>query len=113
MDQSNKYWVNARWTLGTKKKIFIVFLLGRDTRGPISYAEGEIDPALEQRKADATENQVLVYMSVFIWAILCIFSVTFVMAYILKSVVGIDILSGSSPFPAFLHWIGFCSAVCH
>ena len=112
MDQSNKYWVNARWTLGTKKKIFIVFLLGRDTRGPISYAEGEIDPALEQRKAEATENDVLLYTVTFFWALFSLAAVTFIALYILKSVVGIDLFDGS-PFPAFLRWIGLCTAICH
>ena len=113
MDQSNKYWINARWTLGFRKKIFFVFLLGKDTRGSIQYDESVIDSQHEQRKEVATKNQVLVYMGVALWAVLCIFCVSFVTAYILKSVMGIDIFSGGSPFPQFLREVGFCSAVCH
>lgn len=113
MDQSNKYWINARWTLGFRKKIFIVFLLGKDTRGSIQYDDSVIDSQHEQRKKEASEKQVLVYLGVALWVVLCVFCVSFVTTYILKSVMGIDIFSGGSPFPAFLRSIGFCSAVCH
>jgi hypothetical protein len=113
MAQSDKYWINARWTLGFRKKIFIVFLLGKDTRGPLQYDDSVIDSQHEQRQAPATRNQVLVYMGVFMWVLLCVFCIMFVLTYILKSAMGIDIFSTSSPFPAFLKEIGFCSAVCH
>jgi hypothetical protein len=107
MAQSGKYWINARWTLGTEKKIFIVFLLGRDTRGPASPLESEIDPNLEQRKAPATSDQVMVYTGMFFWALFSVAAMTFTFLYLLKSGLGINLFEGS-PFPSFLKSIGIC-----
>jgi hypothetical protein len=112
VEKANKYWINARWTLGSRRKFFIVFLLGRDTRDHSSPLEGEIDPNLEQRQPTATPEQVLIYSGIFFWALfsICVVSLTFV--YILKSGLGINFFEGS-PFPSLLRAIGFCSAVCH
>jgi hypothetical protein len=107
----NKYWINARWTLGLKNKIFIVFLIGRDQR--VQNPSVEIDPKSEQRKAPAAPELVLFYTGLFFWTLLSVFCVSFVFMYLLKSALGINLVSGSSPFPNFLKMIGLCHAICH
>ena len=107
----DRYWINARWTLGSKNKIFIVFLLGRDQR--VQSPEGEIVPNAKERQSPPLPDVVLFYTGLFFWTLFSLFCVSFVALYVFKMLLGINLVSGSSPFPHFLKMIGLCHAICH
>ena len=105
-ERTNKYWINARWTLGFSRKVFFVFCVGPDRR----YLSYDFE---KERRKHSSLAQALVYSGIFFWALIAISVVTFISLYILKSVMGIDLVPGSSPFPHFLKMIGLCHAICH
>ena len=104
--RSNRYWINARWTIGFSNKIFFVFCVGPDSR----FLKYDFE---KERRKHSRLGQALVYSGILFWALVCIFIVTFISLYIFKMAMGIDLVPGTSPFPAFLKMIGLCHAICH
>lgn len=97
-----KYLVNARWRLGLgTKKIFFVFLVGKDQRTI------RVVPDTEQRTKESLAK-ALIYTGIMTWFLLGFSILTFTTLYLVKSYSGIDLVKGSSPFPTFLKKIKVC-----
>jgi len=100
-ENSDKYLINARWSLGFGKKYFFVFLVGRDKRL-------EKIPQIDDRRQHSNIGKAIVYTGILAWVLAGTFVLSFTVAYIVKSRLGIDLVKGRSPFPEFLKKIGVC-----
>jgi hypothetical protein len=99
---SSKYLVNARWSLGiAKKKMFFVFLVGRNKRL-------ENLSAANERRQNESFGKALIYTGLLVWVLAGFLVLSFTALYLAKSYAGIDLVKGKSPFPSFLKQIGVC-----
>jgi len=100
--RSNKFIVNARWSIGFPKyKIFFVFLVGKDKRLE------HLAPLQEQRY-NQSFAKALIYSGLLAWVLVGFMALSFTALYLVKSYSGIDLVKGGSPFPSFLKRIRVC-----
>ncbi len=100
--KSNKFLINARWSVGIPKfKIFFVFLVGRDKRLE------HLAPLQDQRH-NQSFAKALIYSGLLAWVFIGFMVLSFTALYLIKSYSGFDLVKGSSPFPTFLKKIRVC-----
>lgn len=99
---SDKFFINARWSIGTAtKKIFVVFLIGKDRRI-------EEMSLIQDRRQNISLAKTIIYTGIFAWVLAGFLALSAVGLYLAKSYAGIDIVKNGSPFPSFLKDIGVC-----
>lgn len=97
-----KFFINARWSLGTrKKKIFIVFLIGKDRRM-------EKMSLIQNRRRNVSLAKAIIYSGLLAWVLTGFLFLNFLGLYLAKNYAGVDLVKGGHPFPSFLKKVGIC-----
>ncbi len=93
-----RLWLPLPWG-----KYYFVMILGRDSR------QVKHDEALDlERRQSTPYARLIAAYTLLLWALSSLMIVGFLVAYLMKSYLGIDLVSSGHPVPEFLKWIGLC-----
>jgi hypothetical protein len=103
--ESRKHPFDLRFSLPLFfKRYYFVLLMGKDKRSEKELL-GPMD--VEQRH-QSPAAKVAFFSVIFIWALLGFLGLTVATLYVVKSIAGINLVAGSSPFQEVMHWLKIC-----